>query len=99
MFTIVVFIIVVFIIVVFIIVVFTIVVFTIVVFTIVVFIIVVFIISMINMINMTVTIKIILKGNCDDGGIKMYLWSMVMYCLISLAISTAWSVWILWGES
>ena len=26
---------------------------------------------------------------------KAYLWSMVMYCLISLAISTAWSVWIL----
>ena len=25
----------------------------------------------------------------------IYLWSMVMYCLISLAISTAWSVWIL----
>ena len=26
---------------------------------------------------------------------KAYLWSMVIYCLISLAISTAWSVWIL----
>ena len=34
-----------------------------------------------NMIKMTMTI---------------YLWSMVMYCFISLAISTAWSVWILW---
>ena len=30
----------------------------------------------------------------DDDG-QTYLWSMVMYCLISLAISTAWSVWIL----
>ena len=33
------------------------------------------------------------RDDDDDG--QTYLWSMVMYCLISLAISTAWSVWIL----
>ena len=34
------------------------------------------------------------RDDDDDDG-QTYLWSMVMYCLISLAISTAWSVWIL----